>query len=150
MDETYKVKSLTKEPGDWTKEGCPICGGFVIYTNNKAIYGKQYGNGKCYLCTECNAHVGVHGVDHPTRRPLGILATHEMSQLKMACHKYFDRAWRSKSIGRQTAYKRLAKQMGIAKKRCHFGWFNEDDLRKALTIVSKPKWWEVPNVRDRI
>lgn len=39
---------------------CNICDGKVIYTSNKIIYGKEFGSGKCYYCTECGAYVGTH------------------------------------------------------------------------------------------
>ena len=39
---------------------CNLCGGKVIYTSNARIYGKEYGSGKCYLCTNCGAYVGTH------------------------------------------------------------------------------------------
>ena len=39
---------------------CNICGGEVIYTTNDKIYGKRYGSGYCYLCTNCGAYVGTH------------------------------------------------------------------------------------------
>lgn len=42
-------------------EVCNLCGGKVIYTDNKNIYhGKSYGSGKCYICTNCGAYVGTH------------------------------------------------------------------------------------------
>lgn len=51
---------------------CPYCGGRVIFTDSSAIYGgRSYG--MIYLCTNCNASVGVH---KGTRKPLGTLAQH--------------------------------------------------------------------------
>ena len=41
---------FTKHP---TK--CNICGGLVKYIPNKEIYGKSYGSGFCYYCTNCGA-----------------------------------------------------------------------------------------------
>ena len=50
---------------------CPYCSSPVIFTSNADIYGKEYGNGKCYKCISCDAYVGVHT---GTREPLGRLA----------------------------------------------------------------------------
>lgn len=58
---------FTKHP---TK--CNICGGLVKYIPNKEIYGKSYGSGFCYYCTNCGAYVGTH-VPQP-KVALGILA----------------------------------------------------------------------------
>lgn len=47
---------------------CRYCGHEVVFTSNAEIYGKEYGNGKCYLCRNCGAFVGVHtGTDIPLR-----------------------------------------------------------------------------------
>ena len=29
---------------------CRYCGNPVVFTSNAEIYGKEYGNGKCFLC----------------------------------------------------------------------------------------------------
>lgn len=39
---------------------CNICNGKVIFTSNSLIYGREYGSGKMYYCTECGAYVGTH------------------------------------------------------------------------------------------
>lgn len=47
---------------------CRYCGSPVVFTSNAEIYGKEYGNDKCYLCRKCKAFVGVHtGTDIPLR-----------------------------------------------------------------------------------
>ena len=55
---------------------CNLCGGKVIYTSNARIYGKEYGSGKCYLCTNCGAYVGTH--KPRPREALGLLADAKM------------------------------------------------------------------------
>ena len=45
---------------------CRYCGGKVILTDSVRIYGKDYGD--IYLCTTCNAFVGVH---KDSGKPLG-------------------------------------------------------------------------------
>ncbi|PGT89808.1 zinc-finger-containing protein [Bacillus thuringiensis] len=117
---------------------CPYCGSEVVFTSNKELYGKEYGNGKCYLCRNCKASVGTH---NGTKNPLGILATHEMRVLKKACHDLFDVVWKSRTLHRSTAYMRLAGLLGIAVADCHFGHFQTDMLLKAIGILSNPNWY---------
>lgn len=119
---------------------CPYCGNEVVFTSNKEIYGKEYGNGKCYLCRNCTASVGTH---KGTKNPLGILATKEMRVLKKACHGLFDPVWKTGKLGRTTAYKRLADAMQIPVSDCHFGHFNTDRLLQALTLLTNPQWYVV-------
>lgn len=117
---------------------CNLCGGKVILTHNSEIYGKSYGSGYCYLCTECGAYVGTH-----KKRPydaLGILADKEMRQMKMKCHDLFDKKWKGKKNqhhARELAYQRLAKKMGLEVADCHFGHFDLETLNKAYEILEK-------------
>lgn len=121
---------------------CNICGKkTVIYTSNKVIYGKEYGSGKCYYCTNCGAYVGTH-----KPRPdeaLGLLATKEMRDMKMRCHDLFDAMWRNienkkeQHKARNKAYKRLARELNIPVEECHFGWFDMNMLTKAYNILLK-------------
>lgn len=37
---------------------CRYCGSPVVFTSNAEIYGREYGDGKCYLCRNCKAFVG--------------------------------------------------------------------------------------------
>lgn len=121
---------------------CNICGcDTVIYTSNKVIYGKEYGSGKCYYCTNCGAYVGTH-----KPRPdeaLGLLATKEMRDMKMKCHDLFDATWKNKETrkeqceARNAAYERLAKELNIDINECHFGWFDMDMLDKAYDLLIK-------------
>lgn len=121
---------------------CNICGKkTVIYTSNKVIYGKEYGSGKCYYCTNCGAYVGTH-----KPRPdeaLGLLATKEMRDMKMRCHDLFDAMWRNienkkeQHKARNKAYKRLARELNIPVEECHFGWFDMNMLTKAYDILLK-------------
>ena len=116
---------------------CNICGGRVIHTTNDKIYnGRKYGNGYCYLCTNCWASVGTHK-DNP-QIALGILANKEMKNLKIKCHDLFDSFWTT-SKQRKKEYKWLADQLGISVQECHFGYFDLDMLNKALVILQERK-----------
>jgi hypothetical protein len=91
----------------------------------------------------CGVHSDRNDYKKPTRRPLGLLATTRMRQKKMKCHEAFDMVWRRKQLRkRQDCYRILATQMGIPKKQCHFGWFNESRLNQALVILQNPDWYK--------
>lgn len=115
---------------------CNICGGPVVFTSNAAIYGKEYGSGKCYLCRSCGAYTGTH-----KPRPmeaLGLLADEPMRKGKMACHDLFDAMWRGKPKAkkkRQDLYLWLAGKMCIPVEDCHFGHFDILQLRRAYRIL---------------
>jgi len=119
---------------------CDYCGAPVIYTSNAEIYGREYGNGKCYRCTRCDSHVGVHT---GTEIPLGRLANKELRTLKVKCHNLFDPVWagKRKVMSKGEAYKNLARVLGIPPRECHVGWFDVDMLLKALEILRDPHWY---------
>lgn len=120
---------------------CNLCGGQVIYTSNSRIYGREYGSGKCYLCTKCGAYVGTH-IPRP-EEAFGILANEEMRDMKKKCHDLFDKKWlcektvRKAKKARKKAYVELAKSLNIPIKDCHFGYFDMDMLNKAYEILKK-------------
>lgn len=120
---------------------CNLCGGDVIYTSNSIIYGKEYGNGCCYYCTNCGAFVGTHK-NNPSVA-LGILANPEIRVLRKQCHLKFDSFWvdiedkHERKRVRQECYWRLADEMDIYIDECHFGYFDAEELRRALRIISK-------------
>lgn len=119
---------------------CPYCGSPVIFTSNAVIYGREYGNGRCYKCTSCDAYVGVHD---RTNIPLGRLANRELRELKMKCHSLFDPVWKlNKSIKREHAYRCLADVLGIPMNECHFGWFDRDMLLKTLFVLGQTDWYK--------
>lgn len=113
---------------------CPYCGEEVVFTSNKEIYGREYGNGKCYKCTKCDAYVGVHD---GTEIPLGRLADKELRTLKMECHAVFDPLWQNGKQKRKEAYRELAEKLGIAEAECHFGWFDKEMLTKVIDLLKK-------------
>jgi hypothetical protein len=112
---------------------CNLCGGKVVYISNAKIYGKQYGSGYCYHCTDCNAYVGTH--EPRPKEALGILANKEMREWKMKCHGLFDPLWKNKREKRSKLYSILAFQMGIPIRQCHFGYFDLAALKKAYEIL---------------
>ncbi|MFS0594209.1 zinc-finger-containing protein [Cytobacillus horneckiae] len=121
-------------------KNCPYCNHPVVLTSNKEIYGRSYGNGRCYLCRNCRASVGVHG-GPKGKTPLGIMATSQMKVLKQCCHGLFDPIWKTKRVSRGELYKRLSILLDIDTKDCHFGHFETSRLLQAIEIMSNPFWW---------
>ena len=115
---------------------CSNCGSTNIrYTSNAEIYsGKQYGNGYCYLCDDCGASVGVHNTK--SKLPLGRFATKKLKELKMQCHSKFDPLWKQYNFKRTDCYGYLAYRLGLHFRETHFGWFDEEYLRKSLDILN--------------
>lgn len=125
---------------------CNICGGDVIYTTNDNIYGKKYGSGYCYYCTNCGAYVGTHK-PYP-KKALGLLANSEMRKWKIICHDLFDSMWKGKAGQkriRAQLYKKLANELGISVSECHFGWFDLPMLKRAYDLLIS---WEDSNKTD--
>ena len=115
---------------------CRYCGNNVVLTSNAEIYGKEYGNGKCYLCRNCKAFVGVHT---GTEIPLGTLANNELREERKKAHYKFDKLWKkpTRIMTRCNAYKWLAKEMGIDIKNTHIALFEIEQCKKVIELVDK-------------
>ena len=116
---------------------CRYCGSPVVYTSNAEIYGKEYGTGKCYLCRNCRAFVGVHpGTD----TPLGTLANEELREWRKEAHFWFDRIWKkpTRITTRYNAYGYLARKMGLPREETHIGMFEIAQCKKVIEF-SKEK-----------
>jgi len=117
---------------------CNLCSGAVEYISNAKIYGREYGSGKCYLCTKCGAYVGTH--KPRPKEALGVLADEPMRALKISCHELFDARWQGKpnAAGKRSAlYRWLANKLGIDVSNCHFGHFDLPTLQRAHTILQE-------------
>lgn len=111
---------------------CPYCGKEAVWCENKEIYGKNYGNSyMCYLCKNCNAYVGCH---QNTERPLGTMANKELRELRIKCHRNFDKLWKSKYLKRWEAYKYLSELMEVTD--AHIGNFTKEEC---LILLDKLK-----------
>lgn len=114
-------------------ETCQYCDGKVELVSNKLVYGREYGNGKCYLCLKCGSYVGVHS---DLKTPLGILANKELRTLRKTAHKLFDSLWKNREMPRDDAYRILANKLNIPTNECHFGWFDKDTAQKAIKAIN--------------
>lgn len=106
---------------------CPYCDKVAIWTENKAIYGNNYGKSyMCYYCKPCDAYVGCH---NNTRKPLGTMANAETREWRKTAHAAFDPIWKSGKMSRSKAYRILSKSLG---KEIHIG---EADIRTCQNIL---------------
>jgi len=110
-------------------EICHYCGGKVIFTDSAVIYGTSYG--MIYLCTNCNASVGVHA---GTNRPKGTLANKVLKLERKEAHRVFDALWQKWGISRSSAYEWLAGQMGLPKHRTHIAYFDVEQCGRVIEI----------------
>lgn len=102
---------------------CDYCGntsesvtGREVYPHRPDLATKPF-----YRCAPCQAWVGCHP---GTAVPLGRLANAELRRAKMAAHAAFDPLWKSGTMSRASAYKALARALGIEPQACHIGMFD--------------------------
>lgn len=120
---------------------CQYCGKEAQYVDSEIIYGRSYG--MIYLCSDCDAYVGVH---KGTDTPLGILANKELREAKKEAHYYFDQIAKTNLINkiykeyipkisnRNKAYLWLSKQMNIERDLCHIGMFGVEECKQVIEI----------------
>lgn len=46
-----------------------------------------------------------------------------------------------KNIAEFKGAEKLASKLGIPKEDCHFGHFNEEQLKRAWQVIKEPNWW---------
>lgn len=113
---------------------CRYCGNKVVFTSNAEIYGREYGNGKCYLCRRCRAFVGVHT---GTIIPLGTLANDELRNARKQAHNEFDKLWKGQTrrMTRYNAYGWLSKEMNLNRKDTHIALFEVEQCKKVVELL---------------
>lgn len=117
---------------------CPYCGSSVILTSNAEIYGREYGNRKCYKCTKCDSYVGVHT---GSIIPLGTLANSELRKWRNKAHIEFDKLWKgnTKKMSRGMAYKWLSDKMNLKQDETHIALFNVEQCKECIKILEGEK-----------
>ena len=114
-----------------------FCGSSSHLASNSLIYnGREYGNGKIWLCDRfpaCRGSVGTH----PDGRPLGVIPTEEVKKLRIKLHAIIDPLWqvnngRSKSRNRGSVYGWLNRIMG---REIHMGETTKQDCMEILEAI---------------
>lgn len=62
------------------------------------------------------------------------------AELRKKAHGLFDPIWRCGILDRQSAYKKLAKEMEIREIDCHFSKMNRKELYRAIKILENKCW----------
>lgn len=90
---------------------CQYCNKEAVWTENKAIYGKNYGKSyMCYYCKPCNAYVGCH---KNSKAPLGTMANAELREWRKKAHAEFDPIWKNRSQkNRGKLYEEISRHFG--------------------------------------
>jgi DNA-directed RNA polymerase subunit RPC12/RpoP len=114
---------------------CEYCGGKVILTDSAVVYGRSYGD--IYLCTNCNAYVGVH---KGTKKPLGTLANTVLRLKRKETHEAFDALWKKEGLTRSEAYAWLERRMNLPKHLAHIGRFNVEQCDRAIALCRGRKY----------
>lgn len=106
---------------------CPYCHTNAMWTENKRIYGKNYGKSyMCWWCPVCKAYVGCH---NNTRQPLGTMANKMLRDWRITAHSFFDPLWKKGKINRKELYKKISKDLG---KQIHIAWADTKDCGKII------------------
>ncbi len=106
---------------------CPYCKKEAIWSENKIIYGRNYGiSYMCYYCKPCDAYVGCH---NNTRKPLGTMANKELRGWRKKAHAVIDPLWKTNGMKRKEVYAMLKNKFG---KDIHIG---EADIGLCKEII---------------
>lgn len=113
------------------------CGATATLRSNSLLYnGKEYGNGKAYICDrfpECRGSVGTH----PDGKPLGTIPDDETKKLRMEVHALVDPLWREQGHPRGQVYGYLGRLMKMHRKDCHIGMFSKDNCLTAIERIKE-------------
>lgn len=116
------------------------CGSSSHPDSNSKIYnGKEYGNGRIWLCDrfpECRGSVGTH----PDGRPLGTICDPETKALRMQVHDLIDPLWqnqthRSKNRARGSVYGWMKRITGI--ENYHTGSLSKEQCLLAIKAIKE-------------
>jgi hypothetical protein len=148
----YRKKARTKstnapksKPRNMVKAPlCPYCGkrsklmkGKDALRNDIGELRPDLANKLCYVCLDCDARVWCH--DH-SGEALGKLANRHCRLLRKIGHKKFDQLWKDGGkMERDQAYDWMAKQLGLTRRQCHFGMFDEAMCKRAIDLLEQHK-----------
>ena len=99
---------------------CPYCGNPTEFVDSSVVYRRSYG--MIYLCSGCDAYVGVH---KGTNRALGRVARKPLRKMKHQAHEYFDKIWQLGYMKRTEAYAWLSRVLDLPSEYTHIGMFSE-------------------------
>jgi hypothetical protein len=84
-----------------------LTNGKEIYPHREDLFEKFF-----WICENCNNYVGTHGKTKDKTRPLGVIPSREIKQLRKKIHSVIDPLWKNKKIKRQILYKKISEKIG--------------------------------------
>lgn len=117
---------------------CPYCKSAAVLTDGAEVYPNRprLVQTRLWICRACDAYVGCHD---GTINPLGTLANKALRVSRMRVHELFDPIWMSKKMKRGQAYGEMAAKLGIDRRRCHIGMFDEAMCKRAIDAAREIK-----------
>ncbi|RGC97920.1 hypothetical protein DW651_17600 [Subdoligranulum sp. AM23-21AC] len=119
---------------------CDYCGGKVIRCPASELYGKR-GVGDIYMCTNCNAAVGID----KDGCPKGRLANAALRSKRIEAHLVFDHFWQSHHMTRSAGYAWMAAVMKMPTYAAHIANFNMEECVRLIELCYQHKNLEVSN-----
>ena len=111
-----------------------FCGSTSSLRSNSLIYnGKEYGNGKVWLCDRFHACRGSVGT-HPDGKPLGTIPDEETKRLRIKVHALVDPIWKADKKKRGSVYGWLKRIMG-GQKEIHMGETTKEDCLRLIDAI---------------
>jgi len=119
------------------------CGSTASLRSNALLYaGREYGNGKAWICDhfpKCRGSVGTH----PDGRPLGIIPDEETKKLRIKLHDMIDPLWKSGKVKRGSVYGWLKRITGGTKE-IHMGETTREDCLRLMELIQANPYATAP------
>lgn len=122
------------------------CGSPAKLQSNSVLYGKEYGNGRAYICTrfpDCRGSVGTH----PNGKPLGHIPDEQTKVMRRKLHAIVDPLWqnsgvRSRKKARGSVYGYLQRITGLSPKECHIGMMTAEQCLETMKAIRENPYRE--------
>jgi len=98
---------------------------------------KQSRFGLFYSCPNYPKCENTHGAHQATGKPLGKPANKETRTARIKAHLYFDRLWMHTRMSRASAYRWMAKALGISRPKCHIGRMNLEQCNRVIMLAQE-------------
>lgn len=102
--------------------------GEQVYPQRPELWHKAF-----WVCEPCDARVGTHP---GTTKPLGLLVNDEGRRARMRAHRAFDRLWLDGLMTRSAAYRWLAEQLGMERRKTHIGYFTATQCERVERLAT--------------
>lgn len=126
---------------------CDYCGDVAQFVDGGKIYPHRpdLNHLKFFLCSPCNAYVGVH---IGTTKPFGRLANAELRSFKQKAHLEFDKLWKSGRFTRKESYSMLSGAMNKSIDLTHIGMFNVSECKQVVELCKSGKIYDFHQTVD--